>query len=392
MPGNAAQTRRPDLAPGCWVLRIQKLSLTNFRNFADVGVEFSDLPNVILGANATGKTNILDAVHILSVGRSHRERREYNLVRFGEEYYRIEGVFDHIGVKTTIEVVYSPEGKRVRLNGKEARGTDLIGLAAAVITSPDDIDLVKGGPLLRRRFLDIGISQTSRQYLASLQQYVRALAQRNVLLRKAKETGERADTAVWDDTLVKAGSEVVSLRLEFLGYLEPMVERDFGLISGMGGEVSLAYEPRGYSLGARGGNMPGSDEIRALLAEVIGRNQEIELMRGYSLYGPHVDDFSFSSNGLDLRQFGSEGEQRTAVLALRCAEAAAIKERLGKAPILLLDDVFAELDDARSAALIALISGFDQIVLTSSRESPLGDMEVHRIYVENGRIRYDGQA
>jgi len=90
LPGNAAQTRRPDLAPGCWVLRIQKLSLTNFRNFADVGVEFSDLPNVILGANATGKTNILDAVHILSVGRSHRERREYNLVRFGEEYYRIE--------------------------------------------------------------------------------------------------------------------------------------------------------------------------------------------------------------------------------------------------------------------------------------------------------------
>lgn len=374
-------------------MRIRTLHLTNFRNFDDITVEFSDRRNVILGANAEGKTNILDAVHMLGVGRSHRERRDSNLVKFGEAYYRIEGVFDHIGVKTTIEVAYNADGKRIRLNGKEARGPDLIGLAAVVITSPDDIDLVKGGPQLRRRFLDIAISQTSREYLKTLQQYVRALAQRNVLLRDARDKGDRPNTAVWDRALVETGAKVVAYRLGFLEFLTPQVEANFSLISGDSSEVALPYEPKSYAAGGASGNEEaGVEHIASAFMDAVNRNRESEIARGYTLVGPHVDDFRFAVDGRDIRQFGSEGEQRTSVLSLRCAEATAIEERLGKAPIVLLDDVFAELDNARGAALISLISGFDQIILTSARQSPLVGEKVHRIHLKDRMVTYDGEA
>lgn len=402
MPRDAAQTCRSGLGAGCLALRIRRLRLTNFRNFGDVSVDFSERRNVILGANAEGKTNILDAVHMLGVGRSHRERRDANLVKFGEEYYRIEGVFEHLGVKTTIEIAYNAEGRRIRINRKEARGPDLIGLAAVVITSPDDIDLIKGGPLVRRRFLDIAVSQTSREYLKTLQQYVRALAQRNVLLRNSRDKGKRPDTRVWDKTLVETGARIVALRLGFLEALVGRTEAGFGLISGAAGRVALVYEPRAYRLAgerdAGGRDGVGNarpvevERIAAAFMEAIDKNRDSEVARGYTLVGPHVDDFRFLVDGRDIRQFGSEGEQRTAVLSLRCAEAGTIEERVGKAPIMLLDDVFAELDDARSAALISLITGFDQIILTSSRQSPLGDEKVHRIYVKGGRVTYDGEA
>jgi DNA replication and repair protein RecF len=375
-------------------LRIHTLRLTNFRNFDDLSVEFSDRRNVILGANAEGKTNILDAVHMLGVGRSHLERRDSNLVRFGEEYYRIEGVFDHIGVKTTIEVAYNADGKRIRLNGKEARGPDLIGLAAVVITSPDDIDIIKGAPQLRRRFLDIAISQTSRRYLTSLQQYVRALAQRNVLLRDARDRGEKPNTGVWDRALVESGARVVAYRLWFLELLTPRVEANFALISGGGNTLALPYEPRAYRINdvLPDDEGAGAEHIAPVFMEALEKSRDNEIARGYTLVGPHVDDFRFLVDGRDIRQFGSEGEQRTSVLSLRCAEAAAMEEKLGKAPIVLLDDVFAELDDARGAALISLISGFDQIILTSSRQSPLVGEKVHRIHVKDCRVTYDGEA
>ena len=138
-------------------MRIAKVHLTNFRNFADETVGFGARRNVLLGANAQGKTNVLEAIHVLGVGRSHRDRKDANLVRLGQAYYRIEGIFEDIGVRTAIEVAYADDRKRIRINGKEARPSDLIGLVGVVISSPDDIDLVKGAPRFRRQFLDIAI-------------------------------------------------------------------------------------------------------------------------------------------------------------------------------------------------------------------------------------------
>jgi DNA replication and repair protein RecF len=364
-------------------LRIQSVHLTNFRNLTEATAEFGPRRNLIVGENAQGKTSLLEAIHILGVGRSHRDRQDANLVRFGEAFYRIEGSFEHIGVRTTIEVAFAGEKKRIRINRKDARPPALIGLVGVVVSSPDDIDLVKGPPGFRRQFLDVAISQISKDYLATLQQYVRALAQRNRLLRGIQDgKAGWGETEVWDDSLVEAGARIVGFRVAFLEDIRAGVEGSFGSISGRPTDVWLKYEPRGYKL--------ESDDVTVPLREALRSHREMELARGYTRFGPHVDDFSFTAAGMDLRRFGSEGEQRTAVLALRCAEIETMKTKLGRYPIVLLDDVFAELDDSRAEALTALISGFDQIILTSSRLAPGDTADISVIRIRDGRIEAIG--
>ena len=366
-------------------LRICKVHLTNFRNFRDETVEFGPRRNLLLGANAQGKTNVLEAIHMLGVGRSHRDRRDGNLVRFGETYYRVEGVFEHIGVRTTIEVAYDEERKRIRINGKEAKPSDLIGLVGVVVSSPDDIDLIKGSPGFRRQFLDIAISQISREYLASLQKFVRALAQRNRLL-KAIQMGKAqpAETAAWDRTLVLSGAAIVDARLRFLNDIRPEVEANFSAISGRKTGIDLTYDPKGYRL--------GGGDTADLLARAVKAQREIEIARGYTTVGPHVDDFRLLAGERDIRRFGSEGEQRTGVLALRCAEVMVMKTKTGRYPVVLLDDVFAELDDARTKALTALISDYDQIILTSSRPAPEKADDLWSICIVDGKVEAGGSA
>lgn len=367
-------------------MRIQRLHLTNFRNFEEVSVDFGPKRNLILGANAQGKTNLLEAIHILGVGRSHRDRKDGNLVRFDQDFYRLEGTFDHIGVRTTVEVSYGQERKRLRLNGKDVRPADLIGLIGIVISSPDDIDLVKGSPGFRRTFLDMAISQASREYLVNLQHYVRALAQRNRLLRAFHERGTRApDGEAWERKLVETGARIVKSRAAYLEAIRPQVEKNFGFLSGTRMVVDLPYEPRGYQLKA-------DTDIETSLTQALENHRQLELARGYSLFGPHVDDLRFLADGRDIRQFGSEGEQRTAVLALRCAEVSGMMASTGRYPIVLLDDVFAELDEGRSKALTALISEFDQILLTSSRPASMPYGEIERIMVKDGGVSQGGTA
>jgi DNA replication and repair protein RecF len=365
-------------------LRIRSLHLTNFRNFADVAVDFSEDRNLIVGANAQGKTNLIEAVHLLGVGRSHRDRKDANLVRFGESYYRVEGVFDHAGSRTVVEVSYDQGRRRIRVNGKETRAAGLIGLVGVVVSSPDDIDLIKGSPSFRRTFLDMAISQSSRDYLVTLQQYVRVLAQRNSWLKACQDKGAfAADTGVWDGRLIESGSSIVGWRLAYLKEIAPLVEEYFGLISGTRVNIELVYETRGYDLGS------GSD-VGSGLGAALKAQRSLELARGYTALGPHVDDFGFLAGGRDIRQFGSEGDQRTAVLALRCGEIKAMREKLGRYPIVLLDDVFAELDAARAEALTALISEFDQIILSSSRPGPIRDAGMRVMTVTGGRIEQSG--
>ena len=380
-------------------MHIERLVLTNFRNFASADVSFAERGNLIAGPNAQGKTNLLEAIHVLCVGRSHRDRREENLVRFGETFYRVEGSFRHIGVKTTIEVAYTEERKRIRINGKEARPATLIGRVPAVISSPDDIDMIKRSPAYRRAFLDLALSQVSREYLVNLQQYARALAHRNMLIKRWQEGDvSPGESDAWDEALLDRGEKIVRARLEFLAEIEPEVASGFSTIGGEVAHVELVYEPRGYSLGtqAAGGvedaGARDRTDVKEGLRQALRAARRLELARGFTLFGPHVDDFKFMSEGRDIRLFGSEGEQRTAVLALRCAEVAIMRTKLGYHPIVLLDDVFAELDERRSAALTSLISGFDQIILTSSRPAGLEGRGLDGMIVAEGRVTYGGRS
>jgi len=359
---------------------IQQVRLTNFRNFANAVVNFTQQRNLILGRNAQGKTNLLEAIHILAVGRSHRERREANLIRFGEKFYRIEGVFHHIGVRNVVEITYAEQRKRIRINGKEVRPIDLIGFIGIVISSPEDIALVKGSPGIRRLFLDMALCQMRRDYLRSLQRYLRVVEQRNQLLKRAQSTGRLpSEMSVWNAKLIEIGTAVVRARLRYLAEIQDRVEANFRAISGTPQLVQLAYSPRGYRI-------DNEVDIGDAIGEALESVLDAETMRGYTLVGPHLDDFVFNVDGRDLRLFGSEGEQRTAVLALRCAEAQAMKAVTGRMPIVLLDDVFAELDEERATALRALISDFDQIILTSSRAVGVDKEDINVIEVAGGRI------
>jgi DNA replication and repair protein RecF len=365
-------------------VRILRLRVTNFRNLADEVIRFGPRRNLLLGANAQGKTNVLEAICILGVGRSHRDRKDGNLIRFGEDYYRIEGVFEHIGVRTTIEVAYGDGAKRIRINGKEARASELIGLAGVVISSPDDIDLVKGPPGFRRQFLDVAISQISREYLTELQHYVRALAQRNRLLKAVQGgRGRSSEIDAWDRGLIRSGAVLVESRIRFLADIANDVRDNFSAIAGRETSIDLSYDPRGYDL------VEGA-EVGELLEGALLSQRDVELDRGYTLCGPHVDDFRLLADGKDIRRFGSEGEQRTGVLALRCSEVVAMKRDLGRYPIVLLDDVFAELDDGRARALTSLIADYDQIILSSSRAAQEGAGELTSIRIVNGEVQSDG--
>lgn len=376
-------------------MRVERIRLTNFRNFASAEVDFAERRNLIVGPNAQGKTNLLEAIHLLCMGRSHRDRRDHNLVKFGEAVFRVEGVFQHIGVRTTIEVACGEdrgeERKRIRVNSKEARPAGLIGIAPVVISSPDDIDLVKRSPGYRRTFLDKALSQVSKEYLSTLQRYSRALAHRNVLLKRAQETRTvPAEIEVWDQALASLGEKIVADRVGFLREIAPAVEENVSAMSGAAARIELVYEPRGYALGAREEGAGVAGGAGGGLAAVLAASRRLEVARGFTVFGPHVDDFKFLCGGRDIRLFGSEGEQRTGVLALRCAEVETMRAKIGYHPIVLLDDVFAELDEERSRALTALISGFDQIVLTSSRPGPLGRGGIEEIVVAEGRITYGG--
>lgn len=375
-------------------MRIERVGLTNFRNFASAEVELSARRNLVVGPNAQGKTNLLEAIHILCVGRSHRDRKDENLVRFGETFYRIEGTVEHIGVRTTVEVAYGEQRKRIRVNAKETRPANLIGLTPVVASSPEDIDLIKRSPGYRRTFIDMALSQLSRDYLVTLQQYMKALAHRNVLIRRRQEgRATRSESDVWDQAIVDLGERIVTSRIQFLGEMEREVEENFSVIGGEPTRIELIYEPRGYSLDGRA-ETKGSGQgfagggVREGLARALEAMRQLELVRGFTLFGPHVDDFKFLCGGRDIRIFGSEGEQRTAVLALTCAEVSLIRAKAGYYPIVLLDDVFAELDESRSGALTSLISGFDQIILTSSRRTPPAEGEIEEIMVAEGRITY----
>ncbi|MGQ9809754.1 MAG: DNA replication/repair protein RecF [bacterium] len=365
-------------------MHIRKIRLTNFRNFTDVTVWFSKGPNLILGNNGEGKTNLLEAIHLLGLGRSHRERKDANLMKLGTGHYRVEGQFLSKDLNWIIEVGFDGDRKVIKVNGKEAKPTELIGLVGIVVSAPDDIDIIKGSPSLRRSFIDIAISQIDREYLITLQRYQRILNQRNTLLRSSQirpDLGREIRT--WDNKLIEAGSILIEKRIEYIRLLTPIFERNLRTVAERSLRASVVYVPKGYRLDQR---------VDEALRKELERLRDFEIARGYTLAGPHSDDLCFSVDGKDLRVFGSEGEQRSAVIALKCAEADLLISQVHRPPILLLDDVFAELDERRSEAVGALISKFDQIILTSSREAEVTWGALNVIRIKEGSVIQDGGA
>lgn len=375
---------------------LQRLSLRNFRNFEDECVEFPEVGAALIGDNGQGKTNLLEAVYYLEIFRSFRGARDEQLVGLGRGYFRVEGSLSGAEGEGSQEITaaYSREGRRkkVAVAGQEAlRLGDAIGRVGAIIFTASDVDIVVGGPGVRRRYLDIVLSLAEPGYLAALQRYRQVLSQRNGLLRDGSRPVE---LAAWNSGLVESGIRILQARADWIADVRESFSRYYGAISG-GQEAALEYRPVVKIADGRGSAEAADDWRNAFLAE-LERQAERERRRGLTLVGPHRDDLGFrvsegDSNGLTLRSYGSAGQQRTAAVALRMVEAETLRRGRGCRPIVMLDDVFAELDPSRAERVVELLMAeeWGQVIVTSPKPDEFAVMgaSLPEYRIRGGRVQ-----
>lgn len=326
---------------------VRSLQLQHYRNYAELSLSFSPGLNVIHGDNAQGKTNLLESIYLLSTGKSHRTHRDLELIANGANLLTAKAMVARSTGDLSLELTLGTETrKQLRINGiTEQRIANLVGNLGSVFFSPDDLMLVKGAPAERRRFLDIEISQLSQTYLHHLIAYGKVLQQRNTLLKR--EGVDRSLLEIYDQQLVSIGAQLVVRRAQSVARLAPLAAIYHETLSSGREQLTLGYESQ-VPAEAHGSLVEAENSLWRLLEQ----RRRDELRRQVTLVGPHRDDLAFSINGTDARLYGSQGQQRTAVLALKLAELQYMYEELGEYPVLLLDDVASELDPHRRHFLL----------------------------------------
>lgn len=338
-------------------MRLLRLSLRNYRNYARLDIEPGSNLNVFLGRNGQGKTNLLESIAILALSSSPRARRDSELLGPVAPEARIEALVESAGRQTDMRVSYREEGgrtrRRIEVAGKPRRAVDLPGILRVALFWPDDLGLIKSGPENRRRLLNQLLVQVEAGHAADLARYARAVEQRNSLLKQIYAQDAPLDTLdAWDEELTQVGRRIVEARQLAVAQLEAAAAAHHFAIAGEA--LSLAYQgPPGDLLGA------------------LRQARPLDIRRGTTTIGPHRDDVLVTLGGRDARAYASQGQQRTAVVSIKLAESDVILDRTGEAPLLLLDDVLSELDPARRAALIARIGDGGQVVVTSAETGPI---------------------
>jgi DNA replication and repair protein RecF len=351
---------------------VDTISLTDFRNYASLEFHPSDGVNVLFGLNAQGKSAILEAIYLLATSKSHRTSRDLDLIRIGRELTRVCGEVKRSARNdVTLEVILSrTEKKSVRIDkAKHSRIGDLVGHLNAVIFSSMDIDMVRGEPSLRRRFLNLEISQISPQYVYALGRYKRVLDQRNSVLKELKlASGSASALDVWNSQLSTYGATVMARRLEFVRFLAKRASELYASLTDGAESLTIAYKP---SL-----ETPANDSeqgIAAALESALAARRENDVSRGTTTVGPHRDDVGLVVDGMPVREYGSQGQQRTVAIAMKLAEIDLMTDSSGEPPVVLLDDVMAELDDVRRSQVFALTGGRCQTFITTTHLAELSD-------------------
>ena len=360
-------------------MHLRQLALTNFRNYARQDLDLEPGPVLLLGQNAQGKTNLLEAVFLLATGRSERAETDADFIAWGtrdemQPYARVVGAAHRGTGDLTVEVaVLGRAGakglvasKRFKLNGVPKRASDVIGGITAVLFTTDDMELVKGAPSGRRRYLDIMLSQVDRAYLRALQRYTKVITQRNALLKRIQDgAAQSSELAYWDDELSRDGAVILATRAAAVAQLSTTAASMHARLSGEREQLALAYQPRFIDTWSPARIIDaGADAVAAALLDKLHTTHPRDVAAGVTLSGPHRDDLSMTLGGESAASFASRGQQRTAALALRLAEAELLHARGGEHPILLLDDVLSELDESRRASVLAAIDA-DQVWITS---------------------------
>lgn len=367
-------------------MHLRRLSLTHFRNYARQEFDFAPGVVLLLGENAQGKTNVLEAVALLATGRSERADADADYIAWGERegpqpYARVEGEAARAAGDVTVEVaVVGRQGahgvvasKRFKLNGVARRSSDVIGAMMAVLFTTDDMDLVRGAPSGRRRYLDVMLSQADRPYLRALQRYGKVITQRNALLKRIGERASRPDELpYWDEQLAADAAIILQTRAAAVAQLSTAATEAHARLSGGRERLALGYEPR-FSDAWPPDRIAGAavDEVAAGVLEKLRATHARDIGAGITLTGPHRDDLAMTLGGEAAASFASRGQQRTAALALRLAEAALLHARSGERPILLLDDVLSELDEGRRASVLGALDA-EQVIITSADADRFG--------------------
>lgn len=323
---------------------IKSLSLQNFRSYEMQNLSFDVGTNIFCGDNAQGKTNLLEALYLFSMGKSFRTTQDADLIRFGADYTKASLVFCDRLREHNLEIIILPSKKKqIKINGVTiTRLSELVGKLNVVLFYPEELGLVKEGPYIRRRFMDVALSQLRPAYYHALGRYHRTLEQRNKLIKRIRMTGNdslRETVFAWNEKLADYGMELMQYRTEFMEKLDRLAQKNHFEASGE--KLQIVYRPRFTE--------------RAAFIEKLEESFDREIEQGCTLYGPHREDFEIYINDKEAKVFGSQGQQRSAVLSLKLAQADLLFEEYGEYPVLLLDDIMSELDQTRRAYLAGKI-------------------------------------
>lgn len=341
---------------------IDILELINFRNYEKLELKLNNKINIFVGENAQGKTNVLEAMYFLSSLKSHRTNRDKELILWNKNKAYLKGeIVKNLG-NYRIEFLIDSEGKKqIKLNGvKINKSSEVLGTVNTVIFSPEDLKLIKEGPSLRRRFIDNELSQIRPKYHYILSQYNKTLMQRNNLLKTLNNsTASKATLEIFSEQLADYGSIIIQNRIEFVKKLSLIARLIHRKITDGKEELDVLYKSDVDVNGKL-------SEIKESLLKKYIENVKDDLDKGFTLIGPHRDDLVIFINGVDVRNFGSQGQQRTAALSLKLSELEIVKSEVGEYPVLLLDDVLSELDPKRQFFLLNSLKDIQTIITCTS--------------------------
>jgi len=366
-------------------LYIKRVNLKNFRNYKELDIELCEGVNIFYGQNAQGKTNIIESIYMASTGKSHRTQKDLELIRWNSEDAKIKIDFQKENYEKKVEIYLSKSlKKQIKLNGVRLYKTgELIGNLNTVIFSPDHMKIIKDGPVERRRFMDIILSQVKPGYYYNLVQYLRTLEQRNNLLNEAKTNSSILKTIdIWNEQLADFGTKIIITRHDFINRICSMAADNHQRISNGKEKLELKYNSSIEY------NNNSEKEIKESFINALEKHINTDMKRSITHKGPHRDDILFFINGTEVKIYSSQGQQRTTLLSLKISELKYINDETGELPILLLDDVFSELDSERQKYLVEFIKNI-QTIITCTNVEHLEKLDFERssIYkVIEGRI------
>ena len=355
---------------------IKRLELQNYRNYNYEFFDFEPGINVLYGNNAQGKTNALESIFFCATGKTHRKAKEKEIINFSEQEAHIKLSFNRRDVDHYEDIHLRSRGKKsIVVDGTSLRRTiDILGNINVIIFAPEDLLIIKSSPSERRNFINTELCQLDKSYTYNLVNYNKVLDQKNKLLKQIDYNGELLDTLpVWNEQLIKYGTEIIKKRKEFISEIEEILIEKHSSLTDNSEKIKMIYQPN------------SSEEA---FSDCLNSGIKREIAAGMSLFGPHRDDIMFTINDVLVKSFASQGQQRTVALSLKLAEIEYVKRKIGDMPVLLLDDVLSELDGGRQRRLLTELNGIQTIITCTGLDEFIDNsFEIDKVfYIDEGKV------